>query len=142
MYGTLTLVLCPCVGRLSEEENMLVINRLHQVEVVCSFWGLCHFLPRSCPSRFHAFMQILRPFLLRRVKSDVLNQLPDKVERVIRCDLSAWQKVRRRPCVLGRCSGVCMVCGWDCMRWLRCSWCTNKSRSKAQWQLTARVESV
>jgi hypothetical protein len=39
--------------------------------------------------------QVLRPFLLRRVKSDVLNQLPDKVEKVIRCDISAWQKVRR-----------------------------------------------
>ena len=52
---------------------MLVINRLHQV---------------------------LRPFLLRRVKKDVLNQLPEKVERVIRCELSGWQKVRNRdlPC--------------------------------------------
>eukprot|EP01138_Halocafeteria_seosinensis_P010273 gb/GECG01010491.1/.p1 GENE.gb/GECG01010491.1/~~gb/GECG01010491.1/.p1 ORF type:complete len:634 (+),score=86.20 gb/GECG01010491.1/:1-1902(+) len=50
---------------MSKEESLLVINRLHQV---------------------------LRPFLLRRVKSQVLNQLPDKVEKVIRCELSAWQK--------------------------------------------------
>jgi hypothetical protein len=50
---------------LTTEERLLVINRLHQV---------------------------LRPFLLRRVKSQVLTQLPDKVERVIRCELSAWQR--------------------------------------------------
>jgi len=30
--------------------------------------------------------------MLRRVKSEVLNQLPDKVEKVLRCDLSSWQK--------------------------------------------------
>jgi SNF2 family DNA or RNA helicase len=41
---------------LSEEEKMLVIQRLHKV---------------------------LRPFLLRRLKSEVLTQLPDKVGRVI-----------------------------------------------------------
>lgn len=51
---------------LSEEERLLVINRLHQ---------------------------ILRPFLLRRVKKDVLHQLPTKVERVIKCPLSAWQRL-------------------------------------------------
>lgn len=51
---------------MSEEERLLVINRLHQ---------------------------ILRPFLLRRVKKDVLHQLPTKVERVIKCPLSAWQRL-------------------------------------------------
>ena len=51
---------------LSEEERLLIIHRLHQ---------------------------ILRPFLLRRVKDDVLGQLPEKVERVLKCELSAWQKV-------------------------------------------------
>eukprot|EP00743_Colponemidia_sp_Colp-15_P006977 GILK01007529.1.p1 GENE.GILK01007529.1~~GILK01007529.1.p1 ORF type:complete len:1345 (+),score=313.20 GILK01007529.1:153-4037(+) len=50
---------------LSEEEQLLVINRLHQV---------------------------LRPFLLRRVKKEVESELPDKVENVLKCDLSAWQK--------------------------------------------------
>ena len=48
---------------LSEEEQLLIINRLHQV---------------------------LRPFLLRRVKSEVEKELPDKIERVIKVDLSAW----------------------------------------------------
>jgi len=50
---------------LSEEEQLLIINRLHQV---------------------------LRPFLLRRVKSEVAQDLPAKVESVIKVELSAWQK--------------------------------------------------
>lgn len=56
-------------NELSDEERMLIINRLHQV---------------------------LRPFLLRRVKSSVLDQLPDKVERVLKCELSGWQKIMYR----------------------------------------------
>jgi len=51
---------------LSEEEQLLVINRLHQV---------------------------LRPFLLRRVKAEVETELPDKIEKVIKVELSAWQKI-------------------------------------------------
>ncbi|CEP10281.1 hypothetical protein [Parasitella parasitica] len=49
---------------LNEEEQMLVIKRLHKV---------------------------LRPFLLRRLKSDVESELPDKIERVIKCKLSSLQ---------------------------------------------------
>ena len=51
---------------LKEEEKLLVIHRLHQV---------------------------MRPFLLRRIKSDVLDQLPEKVEKVVKCHLSGWQKL-------------------------------------------------
>ncbi|XP_037495642.1 chromatin structure-remodeling complex protein SYD [Jatropha curcas] len=51
---------------LSEEENLLIINRLHQV---------------------------LRPFVLRRLKHKVENQLPEKIERLVRCDASAYQKL-------------------------------------------------
>jgi len=50
---------------LSEEETLLIINRLHQV---------------------------LRPFLLRRVKKEVESELPDKVENVLKVDLSSWQR--------------------------------------------------
>jgi ATP-dependent helicase STH1/SNF2 len=50
---------------LNEEESLLIIRRLHQV---------------------------LRPFLLRRLKKDVANDLPDKVEKVIRCGMSALQR--------------------------------------------------
>jgi SWI/SNF-related matrix-associated actin-dependent regulator of chromatin subfamily A protein 2/4 len=50
----------------SQEETLLVIDRLHQV---------------------------LRPFLLRRLKKEVEAQLPDKVELMIKCDMSEWQKL-------------------------------------------------
>ena len=40
----------------------------------------------------HRLHELLRPFMLRRVKSEVLDQLPDKVEKVLRCELSSWQK--------------------------------------------------
>eukprot|EP00186_Timspurckia_oligopyrenoides_P002857 CAMPEP_0182445780 /NCGR_PEP_ID=MMETSP1172-20130603/3784_1 /TAXON_ID=708627 /ORGANISM="Timspurckia oligopyrenoides, Strain CCMP3278" /LENGTH=1569 /DNA_ID=CAMNT_0024641605 /DNA_START=59 /DNA_END=4768 /DNA_ORIENTATION=- len=55
-------------AQLNEEESLLVIFRLHQV---------------------------LRPFLLRRLKSEVLKmgeQLPTKQEDIFLCDMSAWQK--------------------------------------------------
>lgn len=51
------------IFELSEEEQLLVINRLHQV---------------------------LRPFLLRRVKSEVEKELPPKSEMVIKVQLSSW----------------------------------------------------
>ncbi|XP_006655973.2 chromatin structure-remodeling complex protein SYD isoform X1 [Oryza brachyantha] len=51
---------------LSEEENLLIINRLHQV---------------------------LRPFVLRRLKHKVENELPEKIERLVRCWPSAYQKL-------------------------------------------------
>jgi ATP-dependent helicase STH1/SNF2 len=49
---------------LTEEEQLLVIRRLHKV---------------------------LRPFLLRRLKKDVEKDLPDKTERVVKCRFSALQ---------------------------------------------------
>ncbi|KAJ2493239.1 ATP-dependent DNA helicase Snf21 [Coemansia sp. RSA 2050] len=49
---------------LNEEEQLLIIKRLHKV---------------------------LRPFLLRRLKKDVEVDLPDKVEHVVRCSMSAVQ---------------------------------------------------
>lgn len=51
---------------LNEEETILIIRRLHKV---------------------------LRPFLLRRLKREVESQLPDKVEYIIKCDMSGLQKV-------------------------------------------------
>ena len=53
------------IFELSEEEQLLVINRLHQV---------------------------LRPFLLRRVKAEVEKELPPKSEMVLKVQLSSWQK--------------------------------------------------
>jgi SNF2 family DNA or RNA helicase len=54
---------------LTHEERLLIIARLHEV---------------------------LRPFMLRRVKDQVLDQLPEKVEVVFRCELSGWQKTLYR----------------------------------------------
>ena len=51
---------------LNEEEQLLIINRLHQV---------------------------LQPFLLRRVKKEVEKELPDKQEYVIKVELSGWQRI-------------------------------------------------
>ena len=51
---------------LNEEEQLLIINRLHQV---------------------------LQPFLLRRVKKEVEKELPDKQEFVIKVELSGWQRI-------------------------------------------------
>ncbi|KAI8928134.1 SNF2 family N-terminal domain-containing protein [Entophlyctis helioformis] len=51
---------------LNEEEQLLIIRRLHKV---------------------------LRPFLLRRLKKDVESELPDKVETVVKCPMSALQHV-------------------------------------------------
>lgn len=50
---------------LNEEESILIIRRLHKV---------------------------LRPFLLRRLKKDVESQLPDKVEYIIKCEMSGLQR--------------------------------------------------
>ena len=50
---------------LNQEERLLIVQRLHEV---------------------------LRPFMLRRVKDQVLDQLPEKTEIVLRCDLSGWQR--------------------------------------------------
>ncbi|UPR01886.1 SNF2-like ATP-dependent DNA helicase [Chloropicon primus] len=50
---------------LSEEEELLIIHRLHQV---------------------------IRPFLLRRKKAEVEKELPDKSIVICKCDLSAWQR--------------------------------------------------
>lgn len=49
---------------LNEEESLLVIRRLHKV---------------------------LRPFLLRRLKKEVEKDLPDKVEKVLKCKMSGLQ---------------------------------------------------
>jgi hypothetical protein len=50
---------------MSEEEKLVVVQRLHKV---------------------------LRPFMLRRLKKEVEKQLPDKVEYVLRCEMSGLQR--------------------------------------------------
>ncbi|XVE66040.1 hypothetical protein DITRI_Ditri08aG0049500 [Diplodiscus trichospermus] len=50
---------------LTDEEQLLIIRRLHQV---------------------------IRPFILRRTKDEVEKYLPGKSQVILKCDLSAWQK--------------------------------------------------
>ncbi|XP_024466565.2 probable ATP-dependent DNA helicase CHR12 isoform X4 [Populus trichocarpa] len=51
---------------LTDEEQLLIIRRLHNV---------------------------IRPFILRRKKNEVEKYLPGKTQVLLKCDLSAWQKV-------------------------------------------------
>ncbi|KAF5175558.1 Snf2 chromatin remodeling protein [Thalictrum thalictroides] len=51
---------------LTDEEKLLIIRRLHQV---------------------------IRPFILRRKKDEVEKFLPGKTQVLLKCDMSAWQKV-------------------------------------------------
>ncbi len=62
-------------AEMTEEEELLIINRLHQV---------------------------LRPFLLRRLKSEVMLELPQKTEKVIKCDISGWQAHMYRRILEGK----------------------------------------
>ncbi|KAM6545390.1 hypothetical protein CsatB_026126 [Cannabis sativa] len=51
---------------LTDEEQLLIIRRLHHV---------------------------IRPFILRRKKDEVEKYLPQKSQVILKCDMSAWQKV-------------------------------------------------
>ncbi|XP_074341619.1 putative ATP-dependent DNA helicase CHR12 [Apium graveolens] len=55
-----------CDVSLTDEEKLLVIRRLHHV---------------------------IRPFILRRKKEEVEKYLPQKSQVILKCDMSAWQKV-------------------------------------------------
>lgn len=55
-----------CDAALTDEEELLIIRRLHHV---------------------------IRPFILRRKKDEVEKYLPGKTQVILKCDLSAWQKV-------------------------------------------------
>ncbi|EEF45367.1 ATP binding protein, putative [Ricinus communis] len=55
-----------CHVALTDEEELLIIRRLHHV---------------------------IRPFILRRKKDEVEKYLPGKSQVILKCDMSAWQKV-------------------------------------------------
>ncbi|KAI3469543.1 hypothetical protein Pfo_026206 [Paulownia fortunei] len=55
-----------CDVSLTDEEQLLIIRRLHHV---------------------------IRPFILRRKKDEVEKYLPGKTQVILKCDMSAWQKV-------------------------------------------------
>lgn len=78
---------------LQEEEKLLIIHRLHQVRRTASLRALSIPEPFIYMCSVCWLLQVLRPFILRRMKKEVASQLPEKVERVLKCELSAWQKV-------------------------------------------------
>ncbi|XP_058192879.1 probable ATP-dependent DNA helicase CHR12 [Rhododendron vialii] len=55
-----------CDVSLNDEEELLIIRRLHHV---------------------------IRPFILRRKKDEVEKYLPGKTQVILKCDMSSWQKV-------------------------------------------------
>ncbi len=68
-------------AQINEEEKMLIIQRLHE---------------------------LLRPFMLRRVKAAVMGQLPTKVEKVLKCELSGYQRRLYRDCLKSKVPGLSM----------------------------------
>ncbi|CAI5489162.1 unnamed protein product [Closterium sp. Naga37s-1] len=68
-----------CDVSLNEEEQLLVIRRLHQV---------------------------IRPFILRRKKSEVEKFLPQKRQVILKCDMSAWQREYYSQIVSAGCVGL------------------------------------
>ena len=94
------------LAELTAEENMLIIRRLHKV---------------------------LRPFLLRRLKSEVLSQLPEKNEHVVRVGMTPLQKalysqVRRRQRVsmeddgTVKAKGMCLCSSFSLVQAVRLGW--------------------
>jgi len=83
---------------LSEEENLLVIQRTiilppSAAAPLLSLPPVLLLLLTVTGRRVNAGLhKVLRPFILRRLKRDVLKQLPDKVEFVIKVEMSALQK--------------------------------------------------
>lgn len=57
----------------------------------------------------HCRLQVLRPFLLRRVKSDVERSLPPKKELILKIGMSEMQ---RKWCELPVVAGFLVVAGW------------------------------
>ncbi|KAG7018651.1 Chromatin structure-remodeling complex protein SYD, partial [Cucurbita argyrosperma subsp. argyrosperma] len=78
---------------LSEEENLLIINRLHQV--------LRPFVLRRLKHKIIRILLISNSTLtsmedFQRIVSLVENELPEKIERLVRCEASAYQKLLMR----------------------------------------------
>lgn len=61
---------------------------------------MCFLYANNSTSKIHssshlllAFLQVIRPFILRRKKDEVEKYLPSKTQVILKCDLSAWQKI-------------------------------------------------
>ena len=71
---------------LTEEEALLVTNRLHQVALLAGLASPSGSAP-PMPTQGSKFsrlpLQVLRPFMLRRLKESVVAELPQKSERLL-----------------------------------------------------------
>lgn len=101
-----------CEVSLTDEEELLIIRRLHQVSNhlhIISIWYLLHTINYNTILK----SQVIRPFLLRRKKDEVEKYLPGKTQVILKCDLSAWQKAYYQQVTdLGR---VGLESGESCM---------------------------
>ncbi len=79
------------MGDGGKEKEAEVVQQLHKVR------------PRRCPPRWPSWgplrpftsrpaLQVLRPFLLRRIKSDVERGLPPKKETILKIGMSEMQR--------------------------------------------------
>ena len=75
-----------------------------------------------CRAMLDAAHYLLRPLILRRVKSEVETLLPPKLETLINCPMSDMQVTHcmyvwyMYVCMCGICMyGICMVCMYVCM---------------------------
>ena len=76
---------------LTDEEELLIIHRLHHVSVGSLF--LCFLVLLDFLVLIHCLdSQVIRPFILRRKKDEVEKYLPGKTQVILKCDMSAWQK--------------------------------------------------
>lgn len=72
------------------EYNETIIKRLHKVRYEIVWRRGASFIYCKVLLCFHS--QVLRPFLLRRLKIEVEKQLPSKYEHIIMCRLSNRQR--------------------------------------------------
>ena len=94
--GGMRRILVPVAGQISK--TVRASNRL-------CFWPL---VSQSVAA------QVLRPFMLRRTKREVEKELPSKTEHVVKCAMSAWQKILYQQ-ITGKasmCSLCCLCKSW------------------------------
>ena len=72
------------------EYNESIIRRLHKVGIFNILIDSCFFIINL--TIIFLFYQVLRPFILRRLKSEVEKQMPKKYEHVVMCRLSKRQR--------------------------------------------------
>lgn len=56
-------------------------------------WQLITYFPLTPPGHLSRLHMILKPFMLRRIKKDVENELSDKIEIMVYCPLTSRQKL-------------------------------------------------